>query len=167
MAGTRSTVELPSWYVEPTFAGRFLAVVADGLLFLVVGVLTQVLAGRLGGDLDLGRRLSFSAAALYLIGGVALKGRTLGKALFGLRVADLATGELPGLRAAIVRWLVPVLPALLVRLLPDTGVLAAARLPLALAPLVIYWGVLVPPLHRGLHDRAAGTIVTATYDRPV
>ena len=168
VADTRSTVETPPWFLEPPFAGRFLAFVADGVLMLVVGLLIQMLCGRLGGggDLELGRRLSFGAAALYVIGGVALKGRTIGKALFGLRVVDVATGALPGLPAAVVRWLVPVLPALMVGLLPETGLLATVRLPLALAPLAIFAGVLLPPLHRGLHDRAAGTIVTSTFERP-
>ena len=85
MSEARTTVDVPSWFVEPTFAGRFLAAVTDALaLFVLAMLVTVVLRGE--------------------------------------------------------------------------GPLAFA---LSLAPLVVYAGVMFGPLHRGLHDRAARTIVTA------
>jgi hypothetical protein len=38
--------------------------------------------------------------------------------------------------------------------LPDLGVLG-------LLPLLVLLPILQPPLHRGVHDRAAGTVVSA------
>ena len=151
MAETRSTVALPVWFVEPTFAGRFLAAVTDGLVLFLAGFGLTILLGP--GSLP--RYAMPAVTALYTIGAIALTGRTVGKRLFGLRVADLDTGAMPNLGAAVRRWLVPAAPGLVAYL--SGGLLAT---PMALAPLLIFWGVLVGPLHRGLHDRAAGTIVT-------
>ena len=156
MAEIRSTVEVPAWYREPTFAGRFLAAAADGVLMFVVGMLLVRLL-RTGGTV---RPFMLAVTAIYTIGTVALTGRTLGKRLFGLRVADVETGGVPAPGAAVIRWVVPAAPGLLLALAPG-GVPDAVAVPLSLAPLVIYWGVLLGPLHRGLHDRAASTVVTA------
>ena len=159
MAEIRSTVEVPAWYREPTFAGRFLAAVADGVLMFLVGM---VLVRLLQSDGTM-RPFMVAVTAIYTIGTVALTGRTLGKRLFGLRVADVESGGLPSAGASVIRWLVPAAPGLLVALAPG-GVPDVVALPLSLAPLVIYWGVLLGPLHRGLHDRAAGTVVTAVAE---
>jgi len=39
---------------------------------------------------------------------IALKGATLGKLALGLRVVKVETGEKPGLGAAFIRWVIPV-----------------------------------------------------------
>jgi uncharacterized RDD family membrane protein YckC len=152
VAETRPAVETPPWFAEPTFGQRLLAAVVDGLLLAAVAFGLERL---LGGST---RLLGPLIVALYTVGTVAVTGRTVGKRLLGLRVADLATGTIPDLRAATVRWAVASAPALASLLLP-------ARSPLArLLPLVtiaVYLGILRGPLHRGLHDHAAGTIVSA------
>jgi uncharacterized RDD family membrane protein YckC len=72
----------------------------------------------------------------------ALWGRTAGKALFGLRVADTGTGRRPGFGAAVGRWLsYQLLQVVLV------GVLDAV------------WCLVDRPRRQCWHDKAAGTWV--------
>ena len=158
MTDTRRTRALPTWFAEPVFAARFAAALIDAVLFVVVGLVVAMVVVDPGPR----RYLLPAIAALYSIGAVTLAGATIGKRLLGLRVVRLASGDLPGLGAAAVRWLVPAAPGLLalgareVQGLPSGGGSAVTTL----AGVVVYLGVLVPPLHRGLHDRAAGTVVT-------
>ncbi|MBI2711125.1 MAG: RDD family protein [Actinobacteria bacterium] len=75
------------------------------------------------------------------------RGRTLGKAAVGIRVARLVDGRSPlwwqsGMRVG-VPVVVEVVPGLL-------GAFAVG---------VIYWAAAWDPMRRGLHDRAAGTVV--------
>jgi uncharacterized RDD family membrane protein YckC len=150
VAEARQAVDLPPWYREPTFGQRLSASLADGLLLLAVGaVVSHVVRSTTPF-----RVVMLGITGLYVVGGVALTGRTIGKRLLSLRVVDLGTGELPDLRAAVVRWFVPVVPSLAAIALPGLGRITGV------AALAIYWGVLRGPLHRGLHDHAAGTVVT-------
>lgn len=84
----------------------------------------------------------------YRIVTTAKWGAGIGKALLGLRViADVATEaepELPGWKRSLKRWAVPQVPGLIP--LPATGLLAC--LP-----------AFRDARRRGLHDRAAGTVV--------
>jgi uncharacterized RDD family membrane protein YckC len=141
----------PAWFVEPTFGQRLTAATADGFLFLVVAVLL----GRLPVAEPAFRAALLALDAAYVIGGVALTGRTLGKHALGLRVVDARTGELPGLGPAAARWVTVTLPVLVPWFVPALRGIAP------LATLAIYLPILRPPLHRGLHDRAAGTVVMA------
>ena len=142
---------VPAWFVEPTFGQRLSASVADGFLFLLV---TIGLARLVTGETAL-RVTIVALTGLYAIGGVALTGRTVGKHLLGLRVVDVGTGELPGLASAGVRWLTVTVPTLVPWFVPALRAIAP------LVTLAIYLPILRPPLHRGLHDRAAGTVVQA------
>jgi uncharacterized RDD family membrane protein YckC len=75
----------------------------------------------------------------------AWTGRTPGKWLLGLRVVDEANPTTPPrLAKAALRWLVPQVSSAVP--LPGTGA-------------VVYAPVLKDPWRRGLHDRAAGTVV--------
>ena len=156
MADTRSTETTPLWFVEPTFGARFVAAFIDGFLLILVGVAAGLLM-RDGGPPEL---LPPAVAALYTIGAGAMTGRTVGKRVLGLRVVSLSTGAVPDLRAAVVRWLVPAAPGLLALLLPSSTP-PALSLALSLSAIAVYLGVLRGPLHLGLHDRFAGTVVTA------
>jgi uncharacterized RDD family membrane protein YckC len=140
----------PAWFVEPTFGQRLIAALADGLLL----VLVTVVVGQLPIPEPAFRATMLSLNAMYVIGGVALTGRTLGKLALGLRVVDVRTGRLPGLGSAVVRWAVPTLPVLVPLFVPALRAIAP------FVTLAIYLPILRPPLHRGLHDRAAGTVVT-------
>lgn len=77
-------------------------------------------------------------------------GRSLGKRLFGLRVADVGTHGPPTFRQALVRWLVFVVPGLLL-----VGVVGLVR------------GALDAPVRRMWHDQAARTFVGGASERPV
>ncbi|MFF7250362.1 RDD family protein [Embleya sp. NPDC008237] len=69
-------------------------------------------------------------------------GRSLGKTLFGLRVADLDSHDTPSLWQSVRRWLVLYVPGVFV-----VGVFGAL------------WGLFDRPWRQGLHDKAARTFV--------
>lgn len=71
-----------------------------------------------------------------------LRGRSLGKALFGLRVVDVATQRGPSPKQAFRRWLVFGVPGVL-----GIGVLG------------LLWGAFDRPWRQAWHDKAAGTFV--------
>jgi len=100
-----------------------------------------------------GTALAVTAAwVAYKVGATARFGATAGKALLGLRVVRVADPDSPpGLAAALTRWAVPQGSGLIP--LPGTG----------LAPYLWVWR---DPAHRGLHDRAAGTVVVLGRSRP-
>lgn len=82
---------------------------------------------------------------------VALFGRTVGKALLGLRVARYTDGLRPNIAQAALRAIVP------------WSALALPLGPFAFgAFLVVYGTSLAGDLHRGVPDQAAGTIVIST-----
>lgn len=84
--------------------------------------------------------------AVYTIAPTALWGQTAGKVAVGTRVVAEADGSLPGWRRSAIRWAVP---GFLGRL-PYVGILVS---------LVVTGSLLLDPRRRGLHDKAAGTIV--------
>lgn len=84
--------------------------------------------------------------ALYEVIPTALWGRTPGKAIVGTRVVGVNDGRVPGWKRALLRWVLPAL-AFQVHLV---GWAVAVLLRAVLV---------VDPLHRGVHDRLAGTIV--------
>lgn len=144
----------PSNFVEPRFSQRIVASMADGLLLIAVSF---VLSRFISGD----RALGFASTAVsgfYTVTATTLFGRTLGKLVVHLQVIDHATGALPHLGQALARWLVLGFGGLLSLAVPA---LARSALPAGLGILVIA-PILSGPLHRGLHDRAAGTIVTVS-----
>jgi uncharacterized RDD family membrane protein YckC len=75
-------------------------------------------------------------------------GRTLGKALFGLRVVDRRSKRPPALARSLVRWLTYQLSMLLL-----VGVFGLLR------------GLTDRPWRRGWHDRAGRTLVAAAKTR--
>jgi uncharacterized RDD family membrane protein YckC len=130
---------------EPTFGQRLGGAVLDALLWLPFAALLA----------QLGRWLPALAVAAYEVGLVARDGQTIGKKLVGTRVVSVASGTTPTLRSAAVRWLAVIAIPLVVEGtgLPDPLDLGWTTL--------VFLPVLKPPLHRGLHDRAAATIVTS------
>jgi uncharacterized RDD family membrane protein YckC len=141
-------MERPDWFVEPTFGQRVLARLLDGLVLLVPATLLVVLPGT--ATLVVG----FVLHAVYETMLVARNGQTLGKAALGLRVVDADEGTTPSVAQAITRWAL---------LLGIPTLLTLGPRPAGLAyDVVLFALVLRPPLHRGPHDYAAGTIVTVT-----
>lgn len=103
--------------------------------------------------------LGLAVVAAYEVALVARNGQTLGKVAMGTRVVDRNSGAIPSLKQAIVRWLVVI-----------AGAVAALVIP-ALEPIEVIYTIAVlapiirPPLHQGIHDIVAGTVVSS--DRPV
>jgi uncharacterized RDD family membrane protein YckC len=82
---------------------------------------------------------------------VALFGRTVGKALMGLRVVRYTDGHRPNIAQAALRAIVP------------WSALALPLGPFALGAFLIVYGTsLSGDLHRGIPDQAAGTIIIST-----
>ncbi len=83
--------------------------------------------------------------AAYYIGFTVSRGQTPGKMLTGTRVVMERTGQIPNLGPSALRWVVPGLFVFL----PGVSVVAA----------VIYGWLLFDSRRRGLHDKAAKTVV--------
>jgi uncharacterized RDD family membrane protein YckC len=95
------------------------------------------------------RFLLIGLVLVYETGCVAWRGRTVGKLLFGTRVALVVKGTKPDFTQAFMRALVPV---------------AALSVP-ELGPglyLCVFLSATFSPIRRGLHDHAAGTVVVRT-----
>ncbi|MEJ7584661.1 MAG: RDD family protein [Acidimicrobiales bacterium] len=120
------------------------------------------LAAALSAVADGGARsaVGMALAAAYEITLVSQQGQTLGKMALGIRVVDRSTGALPTVGGAAARWLAVVAGWLVALVLPGIDPLAGVYSLVVLAP------ALRPPLHLGLHDLAAGTIVTSAELSP-
>jgi uncharacterized RDD family membrane protein YckC len=129
---------LPAGFLEPTFGQRIAGRLIDGL---IIGI-----AGNAVGALIDGVTLRVLGVALFVVYEVgfllALDGQTLGKRGVGTRVMAI-DGAPVRMKGSVAR----------------TVVLGLA----ALSPisLLVVLPVLKGPLHRGIHDWLAGTIVTA------
>ncbi len=130
---------------------RLVGFVIDWMILVMIAlILVSVLRIDLGaGD---GLRLPASVlivqglvAAAYYIGFTVSRGQTPGKMLIGTRVVMERTGQIPGLGPSALRWVVPGVFAFL----PGISVVAA----------VIYGWLLFDSRRRGLHDKAAKTVV--------
>jgi uncharacterized RDD family membrane protein YckC len=123
----------------------------DGLLTSMVVVVPLLLGLVDVGDLETSLPPTlfvglFLFGAMYTIVPTALMGQTLGKIAVGTRVVADEDGSLPGWRRATIRWAVPGL----VGRLPYVGLWVS---------LAVMASLVWDPRRRGLHDRAAGTIV--------
>jgi uncharacterized RDD family membrane protein YckC len=144
---------LESW-VAPTFGQRLGGRVLDGLVYLVPWiVLAQVLSGV---ALVV---VGYSLIAVYEVLGVLVYGRTLGKQMVGTRVVNIDPTPIEPWQA-FARFAVYGLPA---------WALTAVGVPLGadIWVLIVVLPILRPPLHRGIHDFAARTIVVPTKDRRI
>ncbi|MGA5038491.1 RDD family protein [Streptomyces capoamus] len=138
---------------------RTLARIIDMILVgIVVWLLTLVFGVRmyaLGSDrTEVGRSLAQAviAAVLYVAYDTVMisrSGRTLGKKLLGMRVADLRTGDTPSVQASLVRALVLWLPFAFCCACIWTAVSGG-------------WSFFDRPYKQGLHDKAAKTVVVST-----
>ena len=130
---------------------RFVGFVID---WTVMVMITLVLVSILQVDLGTGDALRLPTsvrivqglvAAAYYIGFTVAFGQTPGKMLLGTRVVMQRTAQIPGFGPSTVRWVVPGVFVFL----PGVSVVAA----------VIYGWLLFDSLRRGLHDKAAKTVV--------
>jgi len=130
---------------------RLVGFVIDWMILVMIAL---ILVSVLRIDLGEGDALRLPAAVLivqglvaaaYYIGFTVSRGQTPGKMLMGTRVVMERTGQIPGLRPSAIRWVVPGVFAFL----PGISVVAAA----------IYGWLLFDRRRRGLHDKAAKTVV--------
>ena len=130
---------------------RLLGFVIDWMVMVLIAL---ILLSVLQIDLDAGDGLRLSAsvrivqglvAAAYYIGFTVSRGQTPGKMLIGTRVVMERTAEIPGLGPSSVRWVVPGVFVFL----PGVSIIAT----------VIYGWLLFDSRRRGLHDKAAKTVV--------
>jgi uncharacterized RDD family membrane protein YckC len=136
-------------FIAPTFGQRLLGRIIDSLITLPVFV---VIGLALNGFVS--QVIPFTIAAAYEIIGIAVWGQTFGKRIVGTRVVSMVSVTLQP-EQAVVRFLAY---GGLGFLLTAVG----ANLVGELVTLVVVLPVLRAPLHRGLHDVAARTIVVPT-----
>lgn len=101
--------------------------------------------------------LSTLVPVVYEWAAVAAFGRTIGKAVMGLRVARVTDEAKPNAQQAAFRILVPTVPEFVLLAVPDAESMLSFLL--SVAGQYVYLTSLFHPLGRGLHDRAAGTVV--------
>lgn len=122
---------------------------------VVDGAVLQVAALALAGvDQATAAVVSALAYLAYQVGLVAWRGQTLAKMAVGTRVVDSATGGRPTLWQAATRAVVP-LAGVVVDVALGAGGVGT------LWVLAVYGSLLFDERRRGLHDRAAGTLVVA------
>jgi uncharacterized RDD family membrane protein YckC len=136
-------------FIAPTFGQRLGGRLLDGALMFIVGLPLALTLDR-AAAVWLGTAL----AAAYEIIGVAVWGQTVGKRLAGTRVVSMVSPTL--------------LPAQAAMRFAAYGGLAAVPTALGIPLVGQLWALAVvlpilrAPLHRGLHDMAARTIVVPT-----
>ena len=145
-----AVVGAPAGFRAPTFGQRLLGRLIDTIVLMVLVSVATLLASD--GTLAI---VGILVVAAYEIVLVALRGQTVGKMVMGTCIIDRESGALPYLGQATTRWLVVI-----------AGSVVAMGLPLLepvvpIYTVVVFAPILRGPLHRGLHDRASGTIVTA------
>lgn len=152
-AGTAADVNTPN-FTEPTFGQRLLAPLIDTLVLLPAILLIAAFSSG-----QAGRALSYAVVAAYQVALVARRGQTVGKVAMGTRVLDVNSGSTPSWKQSVVRWLVVIAFGVASLVVPALDPIEVLYTIVVLAPIIR------PPLHRGIHDRAAGTVVSS--DRPV
>jgi len=130
---------------------RFVGFAIDWTILVMIAL---VIVSALGIDLGGGDALRLPTTArlvqglvgaAYYIGFTVSRGQTPGKMLIGTRVVMEHTARVPGLVPSALRWAVPGFFVFL----PGVSVIAV----------VIYGWLLFDTLRRGLHDKAAKTVV--------
>ena len=130
---------------------RIVGFIVDWTILVMVALVIVSALGIDLGDRD-ALRLPTSArlvqglvGAAYYIGFTVSRGQTPGKMLIGTRVVMERTSRIPGFGPSALRWAVPGVFVFL----PGVSIISA----------VIYGWLLFDTLRRGLHDKAAKTVV--------
>lgn len=140
----------PPGFAEPTFGQRLLGRLVDAVVVFPAALLIgAVLDGRTRAAVGL------ATVGVYEVVLVSRRGQTVGKIAMGTRIVDRASGSLPDMAHVVVRWLVLIAGSLVSLLVPAFAAIDVAYTVVVLLP------VLLPPLHRGLHDVAARTVVAS------
>jgi uncharacterized RDD family membrane protein YckC len=129
---------------------RFVAGIVDLLILAAVVLVILAVVGRFPTDASVDETTRLLSGlwwvlvvwCLYIVPMTAVRGQTVGKMIFRIRVAALPDGGMPGFGRAFIRWLVPVA----MNIVPGLGLLA-------------YGWIVIDPMRQGLHDKAAATVV--------
>ena len=127
---------------------RLAGAVVDGALLQVAGL------SLVGAGPAVAAAVSTVTYLAYEVAMVATQGRTLGKLAVGTSVVDGAGGGRPTLWQAATRAVVPLAGVVVDAALGSPGVGA-------FWVFAVYGSLLLDERRRGLHDRAAGTVVAA------
>lgn len=141
---------IPPGFIEPTFGQRLVARSIDALVVLPAIVLIAAVT-----DGPVRSALGLVGVAAYEVALVVRRGQTLGKMAMGTRIVDRMSGSLPSLKQATGRWIVVIAGSVVALVVPEIEPFEIVYTLVILAP------VLQPPLHRGFHDLAAGTVVSS------
>lgn len=123
---------------------RFVGFVVDLFVLVMLTSVSINLMEAFGGDMEARILLGLIALAYY-VGFTMFDGRTPGKMMTRTRVVMALTSKTPGLGPSVMRWILPGL------------FLFLPGIPISL--LVIYGWLLFDARRRGLHDKAARTVV--------
>ncbi len=137
----------------PRFGGRaFDLALLSAPALIVIALSTHTVSGQLQIDVPLWLLPALAVVAVaYETISVALTGRTLGKAIAGLRVVRYTDGRRPTPAQSLLRSL------------PPWCALAFPFGPFSVAAMLLVFGTGIGgSLHRGLPDQAGGTIVIST-----
>jgi uncharacterized RDD family membrane protein YckC len=149
------TVHEPNWLIDSDdIAEPWRRLVGFVIDWFVLVSLSLVIVSALG--IDMGevsalrlpttvRILQGLVGAAYYIVFTVSRGQTPGKMLIGTRVVMQQTGQIPDLAPSVVRWFVPGVWVFL----PGVSIISV----------VIYGWLVFDTLHKGLHDKAARTVV--------
>ena len=149
------TVDEPGWLIhEDDLAEPWRRLVGFIIDWFVLAMLSLSIVSAFGIDMGEGSALRLPTtvrilqglvgAAYYIVFTVS-RGQTPGKMLIGTRVVMQQTGQIPDLAPSVVRWFVPGVWVFL----PGVSIISV----------VIYGWLLFDTLRRGLHDKAAKTVV--------
>ena len=167
--------ESPTWLHQdeqtddaPYLAGagrRLLGFLLDAALLIAVSLIVHRVF-----DPGSRRPLLISLAMMVLVASyqivtIACWGRTIGKTVVGTRVVAAVDQSTPGWRRATLRWAVVVGPLFITVWLPRGIGRWIDPIVGNVWMIVVYVGVLSHPLHQGLHDRVAGTLVVEDLNR--
>lgn len=145
----------PPGFLEPTIGQRVLARLVDIAVLLPVLLLIGALAD---GSVRVAAGLAVVAA--YEILFVSRRGQTVGKIVMRTQIVDRSSGSVPEPGQVTVRWLVVIAGSVVVAVFPALEYLDSVYILVVLAP------ILRPPLHRGVHDLVAKTVVTSLARKP-
>jgi uncharacterized RDD family membrane protein YckC len=149
-------------------------IVAGALIFLTITIVTALFGPtvRLDADsadglaVDRGRAflnavMGILIGGLYFIGSWIRSGRTVGDALFGVRVASVEGERLLSVRESVIRWVAIGAPLTLLSpvVRGSAGLVAALTVVTVAWALILLVTTIVDRRHRGLHDRLARSVV--------
>lgn len=125
----------------------------------------QAIEDRLASVLPIAALVPFVVATFFT---GMFRGQTLAKMMLGIRVVRVRDGLAPGMKIAAWRTFVSQSPQFASTILAVVGIALPGLVGFALtiaSILIIAW-ILWDPFRRGLHDRAAKTVVINTRSEP-